>query len=128
MTVRVSDKLPQFTETIRQRAEVAMTRALIIGQSEAAAITPRHTSVLINSAIRKVDSTDERVVGVAGYTAEYALFVHEASGKLKGQPRPKKGGIPQGNYWDPSGEPQFLKKGFERSADRIQAELVGALK
>ena len=44
-----------------------------------------------------------------GYTANYALWVHEMKGmKLKGQPRPKP---KKGKYWDPQGraQPKFLE-------------------
>jgi hypothetical protein len=64
--------------------------------------------------------------------------VHEASGKLKGQPRahfgvpatglssaqkPKEfgGGTGTGNYWDPHGEPQFLTKGANDERDNVDA-------
>lgn len=52
-------------------------------------------------------------------------------GKLKGQPRAHfgktrdgtefGGGTGKGNYWDPHGEPQFLKKGFDEERDAIDA-------
>ncbi|MCP5727104.1 HK97 gp10 family phage protein, partial [Klebsiella pneumoniae] len=31
------------------------------------------------------------------------------------------GGTGKGNYWDPHGEPQFLKKGFDEERDAITA-------
>lgn len=55
---------------------------------------------------------------VVGYTAAYALYVHENTQmKLKGQPRPK--GKP-GVYWGPSGQAKFL----EQPARTLQPELA----
>lgn len=47
---------------------------------------------------------------VVGYTAAYAPFVHEATGKLAGQRR--RGGSGKGLYWE-TGEPKFLQKAVE---------------
>lgn len=98
---------------------------LIIGEGYAAALTPIDTSNLINSGFRTVTNTATGAVGVVGYTADYALFVHDASGKLAGQPRASVSSFgtsdgrtafasDKGNFWDPNAEPGFLKKGFER--------------
>ncbi len=63
---------------------------------------------------------------IVGYTASYALYVHESPGTLKGQPRgAKKGskkGTYRGHYWDPQGRaiPKFLEKPFREK----QAELI----
>lgn len=55
---------------------------------------------------------------VVGYTAEYAIYVHEnIEMKLKGQPRPKN----KGKYWDPQGRGQA--KFLEEPARRLQPEL-----
>ena len=79
------------------------------------------------------------ITGRVGYSANYAAYVHKASGKLKGQPRahfgvtsnrsefgpqkPKEfgGGTGTGNYWDPHGEPQFLTKGANDERDNVDA-------
>jgi hypothetical protein len=130
MTVRITNNLGQFVQRIEDKAHVGMAQALILGASEAAALTPRSSSVLINSQFRRVSNEGWKVVGRVGYTANYALAVHEAEGKLKGTntPRPKENGISRGNVWDPSGEPEFLKKGFERAEPNIRKALKGALK
>ena len=50
----------------------------------------------------------QNVVVTVGYTASYALFVHEnVEMKLKGKPRPRGRGL----YWDPQGraQPKFLE-------------------
>ncbi len=102
-----------------------ITEVLIIGDGYAAALTPVDTSNLINSRYRFVEDSATGTKGVVGYTANYALFVHEASGKLKGQPRSSVSSFTtssgqrafasnNGVFWDPDAEPGFLQKGFER--------------
>lgn len=127
---RIVNRMPQFVDVVQQRAARGMTQALILGASEAAAMTPQASSVLINSAFKSVDNDGGKIVGRSGYLAEYALFVHEAKGTLVGTstPRPKQNGRPQGNYWDPRGEPQFLRKGFERAEPNIRAVITKAIR
>jgi len=54
-----------------------------------------------------------------GYTAAYAIYVHEnLEMKLRGQPRPlTKAGGSQGDYWDPPGRGQskFLEDPFRQN-------------
>lgn len=126
--VRIVNKLPQFVDDVRHRAARAMNQALILGASEASTLTPIKSSNLLNSQFRRVELDGAKVVGSVGYTAAYALAVHEASGKLKGTPRPPENGKPQGVYWGPGGEPNFLKRGFENAAPAIRSVLIGALK
>jgi hypothetical protein len=55
-----------------------------------------------------------------GYTARYALFVHEnLRQKLKGQPRPYGLGV----YWGPNGQPKFLE-GPARQLRRVLADII----
>lgn len=93
----------------------------IIGQ-DAMTMTPvGKTSVLINSHYQEMVVNGTRITGRIGYSANYALYVHEAPGTLKGRPRPEtRGG---GNYWDPSGEPKFLEKAFKQNKDKV-AEII----
>ncbi|CNI69166.1 Uncharacterised protein [Yersinia frederiksenii] len=105
--------------------EDVVTEILITGLAYASAITPRDTALLVNSQFKILTKIDSGWLGKVGFVAEYADFVHEASGKLKGQPRSSVKSFEtssgktafasnEGNFWDPYGEPQFLKKGFER--------------
>lgn len=120
------------------RAERGVTAALITGQAFASMLTPVDTSFLINSQYRSVKVDGGRIVGAIGYTALYAAAVHEASGKLKGQPRGHfgrtksgvefGGGTGNGRYWDPSAEPGFLTKGFEENQDAIDQAFYGVMK
>ena len=91
-----------------------MTQALILGASEAASMTPIDTSVLINSQFRNIDAQAGRIVGTVGYTAEYALAVHDPAN-------------PQ-NFRRASAEKEFLKKGFEQAEPNIRAVILGAIK
>lgn len=120
------------------RAERGVTAALITGQAFASMLTPVDTSFLINSQYRSVKTDKGKVIGAVGYTALYAAAVHEASGKLKGQPRGHfgttkgaaefGGGTGVGRYWDPSAEPGFLTKGFEENKQAIDQAFYGAMK
>lgn len=104
--------------------EKTMMEVLIDGASAAAQITPVKSSVLVNSQYKKITRIEGGYVGRVGYAANYAQYVNDAPGKLKGKPRPKEDGIDQGNYWDSNGEPDFLRKGFERDAiDQIRATI-----
>lgn len=103
----------------------AVRNVLSQGAAVAATMTPVDTSNLINSAYApQITVTDGKVSGYVGYTAEYAAFVHDTSGKLKGLPRANG----NGNYWDPAGEPGFLEKGFEEIKPHIPTILKAEYK
>ncbi|MGE1562075.1 MULTISPECIES: HK97 gp10 family phage protein [unclassified Pantoea] len=124
----------------------ALKSATIIIGSEAAILTPRDTSTLINSQYTELLPQGSKIIGRIGYTASYAAAVHNASGKLKGKPRahfgrtanhsefgPKRsvefgGGTGVGNYWDPNAEPQFLLKGAVKAKDTVDAVMKKELK
>lgn len=138
MKPRIVNNLPKFIDATEKKTARALTQALILGGSEAASMTPQDTSTLVNSSFKDVRKDGAKIVGTFGYTARYALWVHEAPGTLKGQPRADfgrtragvafGGGTGRGNYWDPTGEPQFLRKGFEQAAQNIRAVITGAIK
>lgn len=106
-------------------SERTMTEVLITAQGFATLMTPADTGNLRNSQYRILRRYNGGTKGQIGYTANYAAAVHNASGKLKGQPRAHfgktragvefGGGTGKGNYWDPAGEPGFLTKAFEGS-------------
>lgn len=65
-------------------------------------LAPKEYSTLANSSFSKPSARGALV----GFTAEYALFVHEnMEQKLKGSPRPSGLGV----YWGPDGQPKFLE-------------------
>jgi hypothetical protein len=114
VSVRITNNLGQFVQRIDDKAQRGMTQALILGASEAAALTPIDTSTLINSQFRQVVRESRGIVGRVGYTAAYALPVHDPEN--------------QQNFRRASAEKEFLKKGFERAEPNIRKALRGALK
>jgi hypothetical protein len=102
---RVTNRLPQLIERQQRRGEKAVLGALILGAAEASTLTPIDTSNLINSQFRKVDRTGTRIVGTVGYTAAYALAVHDPDNKQ--------------TFRRASAEKEFLRKGFERNRANI---------
>ena len=123
-----------FADITEKKTYAGLYAILLQGSQLSATITPIDSSFLVNS-LGKPQITGTS--GTVGYMAEYAKWVHEMSGKLKGQPRahfgrlgnhseagpqqmtPFGGGTGKGNYWDPRGEPQFLTKGFDRIKSSI---------
>ena len=112
--IRVVNKMPQFVADKERQAARGVTQALILGAAEASVLTPIDTSALINSQYRNVERSDGKVVGTVGYTADYALPVHDPDN-------------PQ-NFRRASAEKEFLKNGFERQRKNIDAAMKGQLR
>lgn len=104
-------------EITGEKAVSAIKAANYIIRTESASMTPVATSVLINSQYDTVEVNGTRITGKIGYAANYALYVHNASGKLAGKPRSNG----NGTYWSPGGEPQFLTKGARRTKDLVDS-------
>ena len=104
-------------EIIATKAVRAMKSATYIIRTESATLTPIDTSALINSQFDTVEISGTRITGRVGYSAKYAIYVHNASGKLTGKPRSNG----NGTYWSPGGEPQFLTKGAQRTKDLVDS-------
>lgn len=111
-------------EIANAKTYTAIYSVLSNGQSVARTMVPVDTSNLINSAFGPtITSRNGLMSGSVGFTAKYAFWVHEMSGKLKGQPRAHfgktgagvefGGGSLTGTYWSPNAEPKFLEKGFK---------------
>ena len=74
--------------------------------------------------LRTDSKRQNNVIVQVGYTANYALFVHEAPGTLLGKKIPRRPSPPhQGNVWDPEGvaRPKFLEAPFRENRDEIVA-------
>lgn len=112
--VKVTNDLPKFVGRVQRNAARGMTQALIIGASEASVLTPIDSSTLINSRYLSVEAQAGRIVGRAGYTAEYAAAVNDPEN-------------PQ-NFRRPTAQKDFLKQGFENAEPNIRAVLTGAIK
>ena len=108
----IKNKIEEISQERTRRAVYAI---LSQGQTMAALMVPIDTGFLINSAFGPVMMQDGKT-GRVGYAAEYAKWVHDAPGKLKGQPRADFGKTATGvgTYWSPAGKPGFLVKGFEQ--------------
>lgn len=113
-TPKVTNNLSKFITKTEQRAARGVTQSLILGGSEASVLTPIDTGTLLNSQFRNVDKQGSKIVGTVGYTASYALPVHDPSN-------------PQ-NFRRPSAEKEFLRKGFERAEPNITAVITGSIK
>lgn len=123
---------------IPNKAEAAMHVATSIIGGYANMLTPVDTGTLAASQYRRVFTERGKVVGAIGYTTRYAAWVHEMSGKLKGQPRAHfgktragvefGGGTKRGNYWDPDAEPEFLTKAGDDNASEIDNAVQRAMK
>lgn len=93
-----------------RKAVRALQSALIIGSSQAALYTPIDTSTLINSQYRELSVNGSRLTGRVGYSANYAVYVHDPS-------------IPQ-NFRRATAQKEFLTKGFEDSRVAITAAIA----
>jgi hypothetical protein len=105
---------------------VGFQRGIVVAgltlQRESQRLVPVDYGLLKSSAFTRSTGAGFSTVVTIGYTAAYALYVHELVGmKLKGQPRP--GG--RGKYWDPQGRAQakFLEEPFRRLQPQF-AEIV----
>lgn len=114
MATKITNHLPQLIADIQRRGAKGMTQALILGASEASVMTPIDTSALLNSQFRRVDMDGERIVGTVGYTAEYALLVHDPEH--------------QQVFRRQTAEKEFLKKGFEQAEPNIRAVITGSIR
>ena len=88
-----------------RKAVRALQSALIIGSSQAAIYTAIDTSTLINSQYRELDVKGTRLTGRAGYSANYAVYVHDPN-------------VPQ-TFRRATAKKEFLTKGFEDTRDLI---------
>lgn len=111
-------------EIIATKAVRAIKSATYIIRTESATLTPIDTSTLINSQFDTVEVSGTRITGKVGYSAKYALYVHNASGKLAGKPRSNGNGA----YWSPGGETQFLTKAAQRTKDLVDSVIKKEMK
>ena len=114
MATKITNRLPQLIADIQRRGAKSMTQALILGASEASVMTPIDTSNLINSQYRGVEIDGAKIVGTFGYTAEYALAVHDPENKQV--------------FRRQTAEKSFLKNGFDRAEPNIRSVISGAIK
>lgn len=87
----------------------AIQSAMLIGGAQATLFTPIDTSTLINSQFREITVNGTRVTGRVGYSANYAVFVHD--------PKVKQ------TFRRATARKEFLTLGFEESSDEIEAAM-----
>ncbi|MBT0366433.1 HK97 gp10 family phage protein [Morganella morganii subsp. morganii] len=87
----------------------AIQAAMLIGGAQATLFTPIDTSTLINSQFREITVNGTRVTGRVGYSANYAVFVHD--------PKVKQ------TFRRATARKEFLTLGFEDSRDEIEAAM-----
>lgn len=85
----------------------ALQSALLIGSAQAAIYTAIDTSTLINSQFREIITNGVLITGRAGYSANYAVFVHDPEVKQ--------------TFRRASARKEFLTKGFEDTRSQIDA-------
>ncbi|EOJ0060637.1 HK97 gp10 family phage protein [Cronobacter turicensis] len=89
-----------------RKAVRAIKSALIIGSSQASVYTPiGDTSTLINSQYQELDVNGTRLTGRVGYSANYAVYVHDPN-------------VPQ-KFRRATARKEFLTKGFEDTREQI---------
>lgn len=71
-------------------------------------------------ALKDLESKGKPVSVVVGYTAAYALYVHENI-EMKWRGLPRKSGV--GEYWGPTGQAKFLEQPARELAD-VLASIV----
>ena len=97
-----------------RKAVRAITKALIIGASQAALYTPIDTSTLINSQFRDINVNGTRLTGRVGYSANYAMYVHDPNVKQ--------------TFRMATAEKEFLTKGFADSKQAIEKAIMEEMK
>ena len=97
-----------------RKAVRAITKALIIGASQAALYTPIDTSTLINSQFRDISVNGTRLTGRVGYSANYAMYVHDPNVKQ--------------TFRRATAEKEFLTKGFSDSKQSIEKAIMEEMK
>ncbi|MDX7136583.1 HK97 gp10 family phage protein [Enterobacter hormaechei] len=85
----------------------ALQSAMILIGARAAYYTPIDTSTLLNSQYRELINNGVRLTGRVGYTANYAVFVHDPN-------------VPQ-TFRRATAQKEFLTKGFEDTRSQIDA-------
>jgi len=123
---------------VKRRCKGSLRTATLLVRRTSQLKTPVDTGNLKASAFSEVYQDGEMIWGGVGYTASYALWVHEATGKLAGLPRgggkvkkgKRKGQPKHGFFWDPQGqaEPQFLRNALIENHYKIVNLIVNGAK
>ncbi|PHM52481.1 hypothetical protein [Xenorhabdus sp. KK7.4] len=108
-------RLNSLIGDIRGRKVVrAVYKALYIGSTQAALYTPIDTATLINSQFRDVRFDGVRLTGRVGYSANYAVYVHDPNVKQ--------------DFRRATAKKAFLKSGFDEMRREIDNAVAQELK
>lgn len=107
---------------------VGLKKGGLLLQAESMKMVPVDTGNLKASAFTRASGTGFRTNVRVGYTAAYAVYVHEAPMKLQGQRR--KGKQAKGAYWDPQGRAsnKFLERPYREKRKEILNEVGSEMK
>lgn len=97
-----------------KKAVRAIYKALFIGGAQAALYTPIDTSLLINSQYRHVVVNGKTLFGKVGYSAAYAMDVHNPNRRQK--------------FRRATAKKEFLKLGFDDTREQIDRAVAEEMK
>ncbi|WP_017346115.1 hypothetical protein [Pantoea sp. A4] len=124
---QVVSKVNRAIDNVQDKKTVrALHSALLIIGGESASMVPIDTGTLLSSQFRDLSFVGTKIKGKVGYSANYALSVHEAAGVHLGKHtlRPVKKGQAKGSrgyIWDKTGEPKFLDKAVTKTRDSVDS-------
>ncbi|EMP4186484.1 HK97 gp10 family phage protein [Proteus mirabilis] len=104
----------QYCQHVDQRVSRAMQRFLFDAGAQSAIYTPIDTSTLINSQFRNVTVNGTKITGRIGYSASYAVYVHDPKVKQK--------------FKRPTAKKEFLKKAVEETLPNLTKYIHEELK
>lgn len=122
---KIKANLQKITKKMESDFEKGLTLAGLRLLRESQLMVPVDTGNLKGSGFVQKNGAGFKTKVDVGYTAFYALWVHEAPMTLQGKPRP--GG--RGRFWDPQGRAQnkFLEKPsrtFAETAVKIMTDTM----
>jgi len=113
-----------FTQTIPRKIERALTAAAIVVGNKAIEYTPTEYGLLANSQYREVrDNGAGGYFARIGYTADYALPLHE---RTDWSPRPPE--LKSGPSWNSRAKPGYLSAAGEETKVTVRRIMLGDLK
>jgi hypothetical protein len=111
---RLVNRMPQLMTWFERRATKGVLQAVVEIGAQSSERTPVDTSTLINSRYNRVGKDGTRIVGTIGYTAEYALAVHDPDN-------------PQ-TFRRATATKEFLKLGAEDAEPRVRELLAASVR
>lgn len=112
---QVMKNLNREIKDIADRTMGGLLAGGLVIERESNLHVPREYGNLVGSSYTRKAQDGELAVEI-GYTAAYAVFVHEnLAQKLKGQPRASGLGV----YWGPAGQPRFLANAVRNTQDEV---------